>query len=66
MVLQCRNLECGWTGVASIIIERTIVQSAMADPRITLPIAITRRKSANAPTPAPANDDGLEVAAEAM
>lgn len=64
--LQCQNLDCGWIGVASVIIERTIVQSANPNPRIVLPIAVTRRKSANAPTPTPANDDVVEAAAEAM
>lgn len=64
--LQCQNLECGWTGVASVIIERTVVQSASPNPRITLPIAITRRKSANPATPSSANDDSEDVSAEAM
>ena len=63
--LQCQNLECGWTGVASVIIERTIVQSANPNPRIALPITVTRRKAANAPTSTPAKDiDG--ATAEAM
>ncbi|MFA4952124.1 ogr/Delta-like zinc finger family protein [Brevundimonas sp.] len=64
--LQCQNLECGWIGVASVIIERTIVQSANPNQRISLPMAVTRRKSDKAPTPTSANDDAVEAAAEAL
>ncbi|GLK49601.1 hypothetical protein GCM10017620_25740 [Brevundimonas intermedia] len=64
--LRCSNLECGWVGVASIIIERTVVQSASPNPRVALPVTATRRKAAGAPTPQPANDDQVLAPAEAL
>jgi len=50
-----------------MIIERTIVQSANPNPRISLPITVTRRKAAGAPTPPQhANDDQALPPAEAL
>jgi len=47
--------ECGWRGVASFVIERTIAQSGKPNPRINLPLAPPRRKPTGMPLPA--NDD---------
>lgn len=61
--LDCQDQgdeACGWRGVASVVIERTIAQSARPNPRITLPLAAPRRKPSGLPVPA--NDD---TAAEA-
>lgn len=48
--LQCTDLECGHTFVASLTIDRTIAPSARPNPSIRLPIGHPR------PT-TPANDD---------
>lgn len=42
---QCSNLECGHTFVATLSIERTIVQSARPNPRIKLPIGQPRPRT---------------------
>ncbi len=42
---QCSNLECGHTFVATLSIERTIVQSAKPNPRIKLPIGQPRPRT---------------------
>lgn len=46
---QCSNLECGHTFLATLTIERTIVQSARPRPSVKLPIGQPRPR-------APAND----------
>lgn len=62
--LRCSNLDCGWTGVATFIIERTIVQSAAPRPGLNLPIAPVRiRRRAPSGMPLPANDDRAEAGA---
>lgn len=48
---QCSNLECGHTFVATLSINRTIVQSAVPRQSIKLPIGQPRPRT-------PANDDG--------
>lgn len=57
---QCLNVEgddpCGHTFVASLVIERTIVQSARPNPRINLPVAAPRTKRLATGQPAAAND----------
>lgn len=55
--LECQGDPevCGWRGVASTVIERTITQSANPNPKVSLPIAPPRRKVTG--TPVPANDD---------
>lgn len=40
---QCTNLDCGHTFVASLTIDRTVVQSAMPNPRIRLPVGQPRK-----------------------
>lgn len=65
--LSCSNDDCGWKGVASLIIERTIVQSAIPDPRIELvivPPRVSRRGVSD--IPAPANDDETLPSASAL
>ena len=47
---QCGNFFCGHTFVATLSINRTIVQSAMPDPRVKLPIGQPRPRK-------PAGDD---------
>lgn len=54
---QCSDIDCGHTFVASLTIDRTIVQSAKPNPRIRLPIGQPRPSK-------PANDDGLPAAPE--
>lgn len=65
--MRCSNLECGWTGVANFIIERTIVQSAIPRPNLSLPMAPPRvqRRAPNG-MPLPANDDALEQGQPAL
>lgn len=48
--------ECGWRGVASFVIERTIAQTGRPNPAVSLPTTPPRRKPSG--LPAPANDDG--------
>lgn len=62
--LRCSNLDCGWVGVASVIIERTIVQSAIPNAKISLPVTPPRRKPSGQPIPA--NDDAPPASAEAL
>ena len=64
--LHCKddNLEqpCGWTGVGSFEIVRTVTQGAIPNPRLRLPVAPTRARPFTPPPP-PANDDEEQVAA---
>lgn len=57
---QCINVEgddpCGHTFVASLVIERTIVESARPNPRIRLPIAAPRISRMPCGQPDAAND----------
>ncbi|EGF94658.1 ogr/Delta-like zinc finger family protein [Brevundimonas diminuta] len=56
--LACSNDDCGWKGVASLIIERTTVQSAMPNPAIQLAVAPPRMvRRDRSGRPLPANDD---------
>lgn len=48
--LQCTDLDCGATYVASVTIDRMIVSSQKPNPRIRL-------RQGHAPTPVAANDD---------
>lgn len=64
--LTCSNDDCGWKGVASLIFERTIVQSAMPNPAVTLPVApprIPRRDRTGRPIPANDDEAGAEATA---
>ena len=54
---QCTNVFCGCTFKAQMAIICMIVASATPNPEIRLPLAPSIKP------PAPANDDGLEVAA---
>lgn len=65
--LSCSNEECGWKGVASLIIERTIVQSAM--PNLALPLAVAAPRQIRRDRfgkPLPANDDDVPTAPPAV
>lgn len=59
---QCSNVDgddfCGHTFVASLVIERTVVQSARPNPRIRLPISAPRTRRDYNGRPLPANDVG--------
>lgn len=58
--IRCSNDDCGWIGVASVIIERTTTQSAMPRPSIKLPLTAPRRQPSGLPMPA--NDDARTTA----
>ncbi len=61
---QCRNVECGHTYAAELVITHTLSPSATPNPQIKLPIgALGRRGPIPATLPVPANDPAPLVAA---